>query len=150
MRGADDDECGADQQRPQDGQPEIEAADELAEGDDDLRAALGERAGDRGEHRERREAHHVIGDLEHHRARALRRRGRSACPRSPMAVSATPKKSEKMTIGRISFGAHRLEDRRRDDVGDEILEVERGGLDPARGSRRRDRQVEADAGLKQR
>jgi hypothetical protein len=35
---------GADQQRPQDEQREIEAADELAEGGEDLRALLGDRA----------------------------------------------------------------------------------------------------------
>ena len=46
--------------------------------------------------------------------------------------------------------AHRLEDRLRHEVGDEVLEVERGGLDAACGGRRRERQVEADAGVKQR
>ena len=45
-------------------------------------------------------------------------------------------------------GAHRLEDRLRHEVRDEILEVERGGLDAARGGGGRDRQVEPDAGMK--
>ncbi len=58
-------------------------------------------------------------------------------PPSPTAVSATPKKTEKITIGRISLVAHRLEDRLRHEVRDEILEVER------RRSRRRSRRWRA-------
>ena len=43
MAGAwtDDEETGTDQQRPQDDEPDIEAADELAEGGDDAWPALG-------------------------------------------------------------------------------------------------------------
>ena len=44
---------------------EVKAAHKLAERRDDLRSPFGERAGDRREHREWREPHHVIGDLEH-------------------------------------------------------------------------------------
>ena len=81
------------------------------------------------EHRERREAHDIIGHLEHHMRPVLRRRGRSAWPFSPTAVSATPKNSEKMTIGRISLLAHRLEDRRRARDGvTKSLQVERGAF----------------------
>ena len=111
--------------------------------------ALGERAGHRGEHRERREPHHVIGELEHHRGRAIRRRGRSACAFSPTAVSATPKKIEKTTIGRISL----LLIASKIDCGTtwltKSLRLKAARLDAAGRRRRADRQVEADARLKQ-
>jgi len=61
----DDQESGADQHRPEDQQTDIEAADEHAQGCDDLRAALSQSAGDRGEYGEGREPHHIVGDLKH-------------------------------------------------------------------------------------
>ena len=106
------------------------------------------RAGDGGEHRERREAHHIIGDLEHH----LDQRLDAADDRLPLladAVSATPKKIEKMTIGRISLVliASKI------DCGTrwvtKSLRLNAAVCDAARGGRRRERQVEADARVEQ-
>ena len=99
---------------------EIEAADELAEGGEDRRAAFGERAGNRREHRERREAHHIVGDLQHHLDQRLDAAGRSACRLADRGERDAEEHREDDDRQYLVLG-HRLEDRGRHDVGDEVL-----------------------------
>ena len=107
-----------------------------------------ERGGDRGEHRERGEAHHVIGDLEHDLHQPLdpahQRLGGVADggDRDPEEHREDDDRQD-VVLG------HRIGDRRGHDVRDEILEAEGRLVDPAGGSGRRQRQVETDAGLEE-
>ena len=68
---ADDEEPRQDQHDPKDREAQIEAADKLAVGDEDIEAILRDRGGDGGENGERREVHHVAGDAQHHVRNAL-------------------------------------------------------------------------------
>jgi hypothetical protein len=136
----DDDESSADQHGPQDDQAEVEAADELAQGHDDLWAALGQRAGDRGEHCERCEAHHIIGDLQHYPDQCLD----AADDRLALLADGGERYAEEDREDNDRqdlVAAHRLEDRGGDEVADEILQVECRRLNAAGRRRRRQRQV---------
>ena len=90
------------------------------------------RARDRGEHGERREAHHIVGNLEHHAGRAI-----STPADDRLAAFADGSERDPEEYGEDDdrqdlVVAHRLEDRLRDEVGDEVLEVERRRFDAAR------------------
>jgi len=143
--GADDDEGSGDQKCPKQQQAEVEASHELAEREDDLRAPLGQRACHCGEHCERCEPHHIVGDLEHH----AHQRFHSDDDRLSALADGRQRDTEedRKDDDRQDFVlAHRLEDRGRDDVGDEIVEVEAAGFDAAGRGGWRKRKVEADAG----
>ena len=114
---------------------------------DDLGPALGERAGDGGEHRKGRKAHHIVGDLEHHpdqRFDALNDRLALLADGGERDSEEQREDDDRQDL----VGAHRLEDRGRDEMADEVLEVEGRGLDAARACRRRKGKVEADAWMK--
>jgi len=63
---ADDQETHPEKDRPEDHQRQVEAAHELAEGDENAEAVGRHGRGDRRKHCERSRLHHIAGDLQHH------------------------------------------------------------------------------------
>ena len=66
MRGAEHQPPDEDQQHPQNEQRQIEAAEEFREIEQDAGAGFGDDRGDRRADRDRRQLHHIAGDVEHH------------------------------------------------------------------------------------
>ena len=89
----------------------------------DLRPALGDRAGDGGEHREGREAHHIVGHLQHHRDQRFDPADDRAAFVADGGQGHAEEQREDDDLQDLVL-AHRLEDRGRHEMGDEVLEVE--------------------------
>ncbi|MDQ1230536.1 hypothetical protein QE379_001962 [Sphingomonas sp. SORGH_AS 879] len=102
----------------------------------------------RREHRDRGDAHDVVGDLQHDGDqridRADQRRGALADRRDRNAQEERADDDLQHFVGR-----HRLDQRGGDEVGDEFLKIEPGLHHAAIGGDGGQRQVQADARLQQ-
>ena len=111
----------SDQQHPQHAQRQIEAADELGVGDEDARALRGDGRGQRREDREGRQHHHIARHLQHDRGDLLdqrEHRGRAVVERRHRGADEA---REHHDLQDLVVG-HRLDDRARHQVGDEVGE----------------------------
>ncbi len=146
---SDDQEADSDQQDPEDREAEIEAADELTIGLQDRRTALGDAGAHRGEDGDGSEAHHVIGDLKHHLDQRLERPNERPCRLADRGDGDSEEKREDDDLENVVL-RHRPDHRLREDVGDELGEIESRPVDSARRVGGRDGEGEAHPGLEQR
>eukprot|EP01137_Pigoraptor_chileana_P019378 Opistho-2@80349 len=144
----DDQIADADQQRPQDQHAEVEGAHEVSEVADDRRTTLRQRRRHRCEHRDRCEAHDVIGHLKHHMHQRLDRADQRLGLFADCGDGNADEQREDDDLKDLVL-RHRLDPRFRENVGEEILEVEGNLVDAAGRVNRRQREVEADTGLEE-
>ncbi len=141
--------AGADEHGPQHGQRNIEAEHELAEDEQHAQALRGDGAGNRAEDAERGKAHHVVGDSEHHVHHFVhgidQRTGGLVVQ---VAEGQAEEDGEDEDLQDFVAG-HGFHDALREDVGDEVLEVQRAGLQVEAGGRFRQRHAEGGARLQQ-
>jgi hypothetical protein len=120
--------AGTDEQHPQRGQRNIEAQQELAEHQQHAQSVGGNGAGDRAEHAHGRKAHHVLGHAQHDMRGLFHQIDQHVLFLVVQVAQSDTEEQRKHQDLQHLIGGHGLEDVLGEDMGDEILEIQRTGL----------------------
>ncbi len=136
------------QKHPQAKQPQVEHQHELAVGDENTDALRGDRRRDSREDCDRGEQHHVAGDLEHHVGDTFDPLGQECALLPEGRQRHAEEDREHHDLQDLVVG-HRLHRALGHEVGDELLQGERGRLEAGARARVREREVQVVTGLEQ-
>lgn len=139
----------AEQQRPQQGQAEIELANQLAITHQHAQPFRRDGGRHGGKHAQRRESHDVVGHAEHHLGQFINGRndgGVAAAPHKGKRCAEKQREHQNLKDFIVGHGFH---DAAREDMGNESLEREVAGFQAGGGAGVGQGQAQLGAGLEQ-